>query len=414
MARLLRTLARNWEVAWARSAPPKRDRSIRGGSSLKKLFLSHYNGDASEVALLAEQLRVRGIVPWVDKQGGFLIGDRNETEARRAIKDDCFGCLLYATPAVFGRPFITDIEMPAAIEQHSLDASYLIFAVTRGLSFSDLASKSLDAFGLNLADHHCIPVSDDAMPDGLARVARETLAKLICGHSVQPKAVVRIQYSTREIFPPGEDEQLLIDGRSAYGGDNPLAWGDLLLGLRDVKKAIVKAFGRPTIIVEGSKHLTSAFLFGRAFQPFELQIRQTISDYWSTSGPLRELELDVISQVRAADEFVVTIASGAKMLQAKAMEAVGVTTASRLDVSPSDGRFDLAADSSRWLAKTIYEHLDKAVAQAKPQRIHLFMAIPQATAMHLGQKFAGMPDTLVYDWNGRDYEAGRLIPGGAL
>lgn len=401
-------------MVWARVTPPKFDSSIRGGSSLKKLFLSHYSGDAAEVAILAEQLRVRGIVPWVDKQGGFLIGDRNEAEARRAIQEDCLGCLLYATPAVFGRPFISDIEMPAAIEQHSLDASYLIFAVPRGLGFSDLASKSMNAFGLNLADHHCIPVSDDAIPEGLASVARETLAKLVCGHGVQPKAALRIQYSTREVFPSGEDELLLIDGRSVYGGDNLVAWDDLLAGLRDVKRVIVNAFGRPTIIVEGSKHLTSAFLFGRVFQPFELQVRQTISDYWATSGPLRELELDVISQVHAGDELVVTIASGAKNLQAKAMEAVGVTTASQLDISPSDGRFDLDADSSRWLAKTMYEHLDRAVAKANPQRIHLFMAIPQATAMHLGQKFAGMPDTFVYDWYGRDYEAGRLIPGGAL
>lgn len=366
------------------------------------------------MSLLAEQLRVRGVVPWVDKQGGFLIGDRNETEAHRAIQDDCLGCLLYATPAVFERPFITDIEMPAAVEQYSRDASYLIFAVPRGLGFGDLAIKSKKAFGLNLADHHCIPVSDDAIADGLAKVARETLAKLICGHGVEPKQLVRIQYSTREVFPPGEDEMLLIDGRGVYGGTNPVTWEDLLLGLRDVKKAIANAFGRPTIIVEGSKHLTSAFLFGRAFQPFELQIRQTGADYWPTSGPLRELEFDVTSDLHPNEELVVTIASGDKSLHTMAMEAVGRESASYLRLSPPNGRFSLAADSSRWLAKATYEHLDIAVAQSHPKRIHLFMAIPQATAMQLGQKFAGMPDTLVYDWNGSDYEAGRLIPGGVL
>jgi hypothetical protein len=366
------------------------------------------------VSILAEQLRVRGIVPWVDKQGGFLIGDRNETEARRAIQDDCLGCLLYATPTVFERPFITDIEMPAAVEQHSRDASYLIFAVPRELGFSDLATKSKDAFGLNLADHHCIPVSDEAVADGLAKVARETLTKLVCGHGVEAKESVRIQYSTREVFPPGDQELLCIDGRGVYGGSDLVAWEDLLVGLRDVKKVIANAFGRPTIIVEGSKHLTSAFLFGRVFQPFDLQIRQTGSDYWPTSGPLMELELNVTSEVHPCDELVVTVASGDKNLQAKAMEAVGKEGASRLSISPANGRFSLAADSSRWLARAIYEHLDKAVARSNPKRIHLFMAIPQATAMNLGQQFAGMPETLIYDWNGSDYEAGRLIPGGVF
>lgn len=366
------------------------------------------------MSILAEQLRVRGITPWIDKQGGFLVGDRNKTEARRAIQEDCFGCLLYATPRAFERPFITDIEMPAAVEQYSRDADYLIFAVLRNLGFSDLAAKSQSTFGLNLADHHCVLVSDAAIAEGLARVARETLAKLVCGHEINQKQSIRIQFCTREVFPPGEHELLCIDGRGVYGGYDTVAWKDLLMGLCDVKKVIVKAFGRPAITVEGSKHLTSAFLFGRAFQPFELQIRQTSGECWSTIGPLRELELSVAFRAQPSDELVVTVASGEKNILVEEIVAVSGSNASLLSISPPNGRFSLDADSSRWFAKAIYEHIDMAVAQSNPKKIHLLMAIPQATAMNLGQKFAGMPDTIVYDWNGSSYEPGRLIPGGVL
>lgn len=381
---------------------------------MKKLFLSHYSGNADEVAILAEQLRVRGVVPWIDKQGGFLVGDLSETEARRALQEDCLGCLLYATPEVFKRKFITDIEMPAAIEQHSRDGDYLVFTVPRGLSFRDLAAKSKNAFGVNLADYHCIPVRDDAIADGLAMVARETLVKLVHSQRTETKQSVRIQYSTREVLPSGEHEMLCIDGRGVYGGGKTVTWEDLLAGLRDVKKVIANAFGRPTIIVEGSKHLTSAFLFGRVFQPFDMQIRQTGTDYWPTSGSLKELELDVNSEVHPCDDLVVTVASGDKCLQAKALEVVGGDSPGLLSISPLNGKFCLSADTSRWLAKAIYEHLDRAIARSNPKRIHLFMAIPQATAMHLGKKFAGIADTIVYDWNGNDYEAGRMIPGGVL
>jgi hypothetical protein len=257
-------------------------------------------------------------------------------------------------------------------------------------------------------------VSEDSIAQGLATVAEETLEKLVCGHRALGADKIRIQYGTREIFPSGEEELLCIDGRSVYRNDGIISWEDLLAGLRNVKRVIAKAFGRPVLIVEGSKHLTSAFLFGRVFQPFELQIRQTPAEYWTSSGVTAELELDVRTELKPCDDLVVTVASGDKTLLASAVETVGQTSTSQLSIAPVGDRFNLAADSSRWLASAVYRHIDKAVATVKPKRLHLFMAIPQATAMKLGQKFAGMPDTIVYDWNGNSYEAGKMIPRGVL
>src|SRR5437588_9970554 len=105
--------------------------------AIKQLFLSYYNKDVDEVRFLSDELRLRGIVPWVDKDGGFTVGDESEAEARRAIRDDCFGLLLYATHHVFDRPFIRDVEIDEALAVKRRDASYILLAVPRGIRFSE-------------------------------------------------------------------------------------------------------------------------------------------------------------------------------------------------------------------------------------------------------------------------------------
>jgi hypothetical protein len=65
---------------------------------LRSLFLSHQHDAAAEIAELAVELQVRGVVPWVDKRrGGFRVARESVTEARRVIREDCFGFLFYAT-----------------------------------------------------------------------------------------------------------------------------------------------------------------------------------------------------------------------------------------------------------------------------------------------------------------------------
>ena len=78
---------------------------------MQQLFLCHYRGDAHEVVQLATILRLYGIRPWLDSQGGFLIGDSFVGEAKRVIQQDCFGMVFYATPEAFERPFIRRVEL---------------------------------------------------------------------------------------------------------------------------------------------------------------------------------------------------------------------------------------------------------------------------------------------------------------
>jgi hypothetical protein len=381
---------------------------------LKKLFLSHYSGDAADVGMLAEQLRFRGIVPWVDKQGGFLVGDNNAEEARRALVEDCFGCLLYATPVAFTRPFVTDIEMPTAVREFRENSSYLIFAIPNGVNFGTLAELTKTKFGLNLADHHCIPVSAANLHSDFQRVARETLDKVIQGHKCKDVDSFQLQFSTRELLPHSVGEHLCIDGRSVFTDSYAASLNDLILGLQDVKSTIARAFGRPNILVNGSKHLSSAFLFGRVFQLFDLEIRQTADEYWSSRGVVVRPDLHVSIDEGEGNELVIAVASGYKDVLPGALAAVSCKDPSTIRVKPVSGRLSLEADTARGFVDAVYECIDQAVSRLKPRVLHLFLSSPQSTAMMLGKKFAGMPPAFLYEWNGSTYGKGILIPEGVL
>jgi len=117
---------------------------------MKKLFLCHYSGDIEEIRLLAKELMLRGIVPWVDKNGGYFIGDSSPEVARLAIREECFGLLFYATPKAFDRPFITQVELPEAIHMREKSPEFILVAVPRGMDFSELSAKSVKTLGIDL------------------------------------------------------------------------------------------------------------------------------------------------------------------------------------------------------------------------------------------------------------------------
>ena len=142
---------------------------------LRKLFLSYHSDFADEVRELATELRLRGIVPWVDKDGGFRVGDESEAEARRAIREDCFGLLLYATETVFDRPFIRDVELDEARKVRAEDPAFVLFAMPRDLSFQELKTRSAEEFGINLSAFHGVPVHEATKAADWQKAASETL-----------------------------------------------------------------------------------------------------------------------------------------------------------------------------------------------------------------------------------------------
>lgn len=384
---------------------------------MKKLFLSHYSKHAKEVHLLAEELRFRGIVPWVDKQrGGFSIADDSAAEAERAIEEDCFGLLLYATPDVFGRPFITHHEVGPALRMKKRDPKYAIFAVPRKLKFSDLANESLRVYGHDLSKYHTRPIRG-SIEGKLVPVAGDVVQRVIA-HS--PDAVgdeVGIQFSTIESAPLTLSEVLFIDGRSVYRPCSPPSdFERLVAGMREAKREVTDRYGRARIRVEGMKHLSAAFAFGRIFQPFELNIHQAAGQYWRSDAPFtpRKEFTETLHVATGSEVLAVQISSRNWELSADVDATLGPKGPfSRLILKPP-AALDVDNELCCALVDQAYHAIEMAVMQARPSEIHIFAAAPQSLMMMLGKKFAGMRKTFSYDFRDGVYGHPRPVPAGPL
>lgn len=390
---------------------------------IKELFLCHHGTWAAEVHSLADQLRLRGIVPWVDKQrGGFMLGDSSQVEARRAIQEDCFGLLLYATPGVFDRWFIQEVEIPAAKAAKAQHPGFVLTAFLRGTTFRTLGKQSVKNFGVDFAEFHGVTSRRGATPavraEDWARASNEVLRKWISLQRVAPR--ISLQFSTRQLFADEPDDILRIDATEHFRSD-ALAmekWDTLCRALGEIQVEITARFGRPRLYVHGSKHLTAAFIFGRAFSRNVLEIRQTPDEIWVSDATPRSV-LPFTSTLSVPTDhdrtLFVEIASRYKNITTGVDDLLhrraGANPA-RLSLTPVDG--PLIVDNTLCVAMVdhAYTEIERAMATASCQAIHLFMAAPQAFAMMLAQRFSGMPEVHFYEWDNGRYIKSCIIPSG--
>jgi len=362
-------------------------------------------------------------VPWVDKDGGFSIGDECESEARRAISQDCFGLLLYATAEAFARPFIRNIEIDEARKVQAQNPAFALFAVPRRLTFSQLAQLSGDGFGFDLSRYHTISIPESTnLEDALAGAAMHVVERVLRHAAARGRERLSLQYSSREVLLDEPDDVLRIDATALAqpGVDNEQRSRELLQALTGIKKAISKSFGRPRLYVHGSKHLSTAFLFGRVFASFEMDIRQTRDTAWRTDiTPADHIPLAVsLTPVDMNEQrLFVEIAAGYKNIGAGVdalMAANGQRPAARLQVQPLDGPLILDNSSCSGMVDYVYREIERALQLGPFSEVHFFGAVPQALMIMLGRRFRGMPPVYVYEWNGSGYTCGCRIPGGVL
>lgn len=390
--------------------------------AIEKLFLSHFSGDADEVKQLVAQLRLRGIAPWVDKDCGFKIGDHSPSEARRAIREDCYGLLFYATEMAFTRRFIRDVEIDEARNIRHADPEFLLFAVPRRMAFDNLKRLSMAAFDFDLSPFHTV-----ALPEGcdltasLRQVAMMVLDKsLRRAAALSERTTMSLQFSTRDLLPDEPEDVLRIDAtRSAdvHGGKQP--GEQLLAALRDVKSKVAEVFGRPRLTVHGSKHLSAAFLFGRVFAPFHMDIRQTASDVWRTEAERPSLDPLTVSWQQGDGQrcLFIEVASRNKNVAAGVDDFIDRTSlrpSVRLQLWPATGPLDLDNGLCLAMVRQVYTEIERIMQDHPAHELHIFAAAPQAFMMMLGREFKGMPPTYVYDWTGTDYELGCHVSGGVL
>ncbi len=399
-------------------------------TAIKQLFLCHYSGDAEEVAFLARELRLRGVVPWRDRDGGFSIGDENSAEARRAIHEDCFGLAFYATRKAFERAFIRDVEIPAAIRCKEEDPSYVLFALPRRMGWVRLKELSVQSFGVDLSTYNSRAVKSsykgmvgaEALKGQLALVAREVLGKVLARSSgVREEGVLRLQCSTRERLADEPGDVLRIDAVELLAGSNQSAeaWEEFRLALLDVKQRVSEQIGRPRLRVHGSKHLTAAFALGYTFPATvtELEIR-TRQGYWQTdcvpaSGDVLRSRVrgGAVGSTKLYLELGVTGLPVAESVRQYVGRTGEVPTA-YLVMEPIGGsayqmEMDNAAACS--VARQVRRDLAHALEQHPAREIHLFAAVPQGVAAMIGRELGAMPPVQLYEFDGIQYRPSLLL-----
>ena len=165
--------------------------------------------------------------------------------------------------------------------------------------------------------------------------------------------------------------------------------------------------------------MSAAFSFGRVFAPFEVDIRQTASEVWTTDaepGNLPRLAVSLEDGSVAGHLFVEVVARLKNVAAAvdAFIERMDIQPAARLQIRPLGEPLDLDNALCRALVSEVYREIENAIGKRRTNELHLFVAAPQPFMVMLGREFKGMPPSFVYDWSGTEYELGYSDPGGVL
>lgn len=389
---------------------------------VNRVFISYQHKDNRLAALLAQELQLRGIIPWVDKNpGGFAAGDPSETEARRVIREVVSGFVLVLTKNTWRSEFITTIEVPEALARLQRDPHFWVCVVSPEYGMGDISDKMQAQWGTDFTKFHGYSRNRrgrESVQSFMKRVGTEALRKHL--DTQAPASTQRIEISINSFEPvPGSPEELLhLDAFHALGGHlrHTSVWERFLEGMQDAKVEMARRYGRARILVNGSKHYTAAFLAGRVFNRFPLDIRQTHAEVWSSDGEhslLEQFEVKYRPGSHLEHTLLVELATGEKNIARGVDSLIGsgqLKNGGRLQVRPSNGRVNITDTISRSLAHRIYSEIDKATRSKRTEQIHLFVAVPQALLITLGTLFQGMPEVHLYEWTGTEYVKTLIVP----
>lgn len=390
--------------------------------SANLVFISYQHRDRRLASLLAQELQLRGVIPWVDKTpGGFAAGDPSEAAARRVIGEAASGFVLVLTKHTWCSDFIKTIEVPEALARLRRDPHFWGCVVSPEYGMGEISSTMREQWGADFTQFHGYSRNRrarESVQSFMNRVATEVLRKHL--DTQAPANVDRIEISVSSFEPvPGSPDELLhldvfhpLQGNPYHNG----TWERFLEGMQDAKVEVARRYGRPRLLVNGSKHFTAAFLTGRVFNRFPLDIRQTPMEVWSSDGeliPMDQFQVTYLPGSHREHTLVVEVATGEKDIARGVDSLIGsgrLANGGRLQIRPNNGRVNVTDVIARSLAHHICSEIDKVTRNKRTEQIHLFVAIPQALLMTLGTLFQGMPEVHVYEWTGTEYVKTLIVP----
>ena len=393
---------------------------------MKPLFISHHSDDDAAVDSLFDELRLRGLRSWVDHRNGFFLGDSQAAVARRIIMDECSGFALYARAqnghcaALESRPFIRNVEIPAALDAVDADSTYIVFPLLCGLSYPDLREVSLQTLGEDLSvNHGCQMEHGEGALRSAMLASRALLRKFLARDRATSAVKTRLDLSfySHEEMPASASDSISLDWTGALDhlGCRPGFSSDRLLpALMDVRREISRAFGSLTLRIGGTLHLSVAVALGRVFAAptrFHFEMEQN-GEIWSTACPRRDNVFFSVrgedGDVSSGDLFVGVSATRHNIRQAvrayvrrterQPREYVWFQSLSGLadDALPANGDCCTAA-------KQVADVIAAKVPSLGTQRIHLFISAPQSLAAMIGRNMNALPEIQTYEFQGGHY-----------
>ena len=391
---------------------------------MKKLFLCHHAAHAASVIDLATELRLRGIAPWVAEDGGFMLGDDQEPEVRRVIKEECHGLLFYATPGAIERDFIRRVELRTACDRVRREritrllrlgprTPFFLTTVTDGVRWDEVKATSVKLLGHDLSRYAGAAIGSGDPPITRARVAWDAVRSRLNG--LPGANEVSLQVSTRAPMPDQDGDVLRIDAHGALVGDPVMAWARVSRGLEDAKTEVARALGRPLLRVHGSRHLTGSFLLGATFRRssgFSLRLRARDGE-WATNGSSEPVQIDeqlvpgdptgLAIEIAATDKdptlavdrYLATHGLRPRVVRFRVRAAAGLTAA-----------------QGRYIAAHVRRRVVELIGDERLAGLMLFMSVPQALAALLGHEWNALPVTVIHEF-GTSYEPSLVWPAGA-
>lgn len=388
-----------------------------------KPFLSHKREDAADLAVLRQELILRGAGGWQDVED-LRVGQRVGAALERAIGRETGGFIWYGTRNTLRSKVIRRVEMPAALRRarKRTGGSYPLVPLFVDLSPVQDRKDIEKAFGRRrtrqLLDFNGeVREAGESVAGFARRAARRYVRDLVRTHD-GPLLRVAIT-GGRE--PTGAHD-LSLDWRPLLDGEGRLAdptfLPTLVETLTDIRDAAQRRHACPHLVVEPHLRLPLAVLVGwqwNRIRPTKLTVVQPrpeglleVPDRTADAGQLpAPRHWDLSGDGPAVVALSVGKDLGDAVLRYAESQASSEATHLHISLDGRPGRA-LSADDICGLAQWAIEQL--ADLNARDLAKHLLLLGPVSLAVRIGAAANGTGKTFVPFWNGEaGYDNGILI-----
>jgi SMODS-associated and fused to various effectors sensor domain/TIR domain len=375
-------------------------------------FLSHWRGDATVVAALQRELRLRGIAAWRDLTD-LDYGKESSQAIRHAIRDEVDGLIALVTPMYLTRPVVWEVEIPEALERRRQEPEFQIIPLFCGVTPDDLTAHC-NKLGLEdvakFNGDFLHRVSQPKRTAALKAIARKSLRAALHLRTGKTSGYeTRLLLRTDPQAPPALGVDLDLDWSEEFRAGCPpeAVWdADLKPALRDVRDEVSMLGISRKVVLTASARLSAAVALGEAFSSvakFDLKLVGANGE-WSTSASrgtarlLSHQQLAATGDPRAAIvEVSVSRAIGTSVATHAATMADPAGHVWRLEPLAGVSRNAIHDDSAAiTIAWEVGDFLRRLHDVGGVRRIHLYVAAPAEWCVLLGHTLNAVGQVVVY------------------